>query len=77
MSNEASGYPEPVASGPFAATRWSLVAAARRGDGGEPLADLCLRYWYPVYAYVRRCGHAPAQAQAITAFDPDSSWMKP
>src|SRR5258706_1146395 len=50
----------------FAATRWSLVAAARRGDAGTPLTELCVRYWYPVYAYMRRCGHVPASAQQVT-----------
>ena len=44
----------------FANTRWSLVAALDN-DGGAtlaPLLELCLRNWYPVYAYLRRCGHA-------------------
>jgi RNA polymerase sigma-70 factor (ECF subfamily) len=49
----------------FAATRWSLVAAAG-GEARAPLTELCVRYWYPVYAYARRCGHAPEVAQAIT-----------
>ena len=66
MPIEASGYEGTASHGPFAATRWSLVAAARQGGAGAPLAELCVRYWYPVYAYVRRCGHAPQQAQAIT-----------
>ncbi len=49
----------------FATTRWSLVAAAG-GEARAPLTELCVRYWYPVYAYARRCGHAPDIAQAIT-----------
>jgi RNA polymerase sigma-70 factor (ECF subfamily) len=55
-------------AGGFATTRWSLVAAlARRGDSAAvSLTELCVRYWYPVYAYVRRCGHAPAEAQERT-----------
>jgi len=51
----------------FKTTRWSLVMqldAPRDARGA--LIDLCLRYWYPVYAYVRRCGHAPPIAQDIT-----------
>ena len=45
-------------------TQWSLVFA---GDAGaapaqEALAELCVRYGFPVYAYLRRCGHAPAAA---------------
>ena len=42
----------------FASTQWSLVLRAGRGvdsPGVEnALATLCERYWYPVYAYVRR-----------------------
>lgn len=49
----------------FATTRWSLVAAAG-GEARAPLTELCLRYWYPVFAYARRCGHPPEVAQAIT-----------
>jgi RNA polymerase sigma-70 factor (ECF subfamily) len=66
MQNEPTAPPGRVSSDHFAATRWSLVAAARRGDAGAPLAELCVHYWYPVYAYVRRCGHAPELAQAIS-----------
>jgi RNA polymerase sigma-70 factor (ECF subfamily) len=33
--------------------------------GSEALAELCARYRYPVYAYLRRSGHAPAPALAI------------
>lgn len=55
--------------GMFATTRWSLVAAA--GDPSGPaaraaLADLCRAYWFPVYAYVRRRGHAHHAAQDLT-----------
>ena len=49
----------------FAATRWSMVAgAAERAQGS--LAELCVRYWFPVYAYARRSGHPPEIAQQIT-----------
>jgi RNA polymerase sigma factor (sigma-70 family) len=53
----------------FATTQWSLVLRARDGggrEGEEALADLCRRYWYPLYAYVRRRGHSPDQAQDLT-----------
>jgi RNA polymerase sigma-70 factor (ECF subfamily) len=49
----------------FATTRWSLVAAAGT-EARTPLAELCARYWYPVFAYARRCGHPPDVAQTIT-----------
>ena len=54
---------------PFTTTRWSMVtqrAVRHPTDARGALVELCLRYWYPVYAYVRRCGHAPPIAQDIT-----------
>lgn len=53
----------------FATTRWSMVmqlAAVESPDARRALGELAQRYWYPVYAYVRRCGHAPDVAQDIT-----------
>jgi RNA polymerase sigma-70 factor (ECF subfamily) len=32
----------------------------------ESLAALCGAYWYPLYAYIRRRGHTPEQAQDLT-----------
>lgn len=52
----------------FATTRWSVVlhlAATDPKDAGQALTELVQRYWYPVYAYVRRCGHAADDARAI------------
>ena len=52
----------------FQATRWSLVAALKGdspGDAQRSLAELCQGYWYPVYAYIRRCGHAPELAYDV------------
>src|SRR5580765_3226276 len=53
----------------FANTRWSVVMQQASGDAPDAaraLDELAQRYWYPVYAYVRRCGHAPEVAQDIT-----------
>jgi RNA polymerase sigma-70 factor (ECF subfamily) len=53
----------------FTRTRWSLVRQLQTADTGGAsvaLAELAARYGYPVYAYVRRCGHAVDAAQAIT-----------
>jgi len=60
--------PAPRRPDAFAETRWSLVAAMQDGSrsGRESLAALCQAYWYPVFAYVRRCGHAPAIAYELT-----------
>jgi RNA polymerase sigma-70 factor (ECF subfamily) len=53
----------------FNTTHWSVVLAA--GHGGSPQAEaaletLCRNYWYPLYAYVRRRGHTPFDAQDLT-----------
>lgn len=52
----------------FTRTRWSIVQGLQEpGDGADAaLAELAARYRYPVYAYVRRCGHPPVIAQGIT-----------
>lgn len=53
----------------FPTTRWTLVAAAGdhdRPDSRQALAFLCEAYWYPLYAYARRCGDSPEQAQDHT-----------
>lgn len=53
----------------FTTTRWSIIAAACHGptlEADAALEALCRAYWYPLYAYVRRSGHAPADAQDLT-----------
>jgi RNA polymerase sigma-70 factor (ECF subfamily) len=53
----------------FATTHWSLVLTAGKGasaDARKALAALCQMYWYPLYAYVRRQGHQPDDAQDLT-----------
>ena len=53
----------------FPTTRWTLVVAAgdpRRKDARSALVSLCENYWYPLYAYLRRRGYAPDQAQDLT-----------
>uniref|UniRef100_A0A7C2JZT4 Sigma-70 family RNA polymerase sigma factor n=1 Tax=Schlesneria paludicola TaxID=360056 RepID=A0A7C2JZT4_9PLAN len=50
----------------FATTRWSLVHAAgglRSSVAREALGTLCETYWYPLYAYARRRGCAPPDAE--------------
>jgi RNA polymerase sigma-70 factor (ECF subfamily) len=50
----------------FATTRWSVVLAARHADSVVAMETLCQAYWYPLYAYVRREGHPPHDAQDLT-----------
>ena len=57
--------PEPL----FVTTHWSVVLAAGRGDttrAHDALAHLCQTYWYPLYAYARRRGCSPHDAQDLT-----------
>src|ERR1043166_1073183 len=53
----------------FTTTHGSVVLAA--GQGPSPVAQaaleqLCSTYWYPLYAYVRRRGSSPEDAQDLT-----------
>lgn len=53
----------------FATTHWSVVLAA--GTAGVPAAQaalerLCRTYWNPLYAFIRRLGNSPAEAQDLT-----------
>jgi len=53
----------------FVTTRWSVVLAIGRADSTQArraLTTLCQTYWYPLYAYVRRLGHSPADAEDLT-----------
>jgi RNA polymerase sigma factor (sigma-70 family) len=55
--------------GGFPPTHWSVVLAAGHGgsaDAAEALAELCRTYWYPLYAYARRSGRSPEDAQDLT-----------
>ena len=63
--NENAGLPP----GLFATTHRSVVLAAGQGDSPqaiEALERLCRTYWYPLYAYVRRRGYQPQDAQDLT-----------
>jgi len=55
--------------GRFVTTRWSLVLAARDHTSAgwqEALNTLCQTYWYPLYAFARRSGLAPEEAEDVT-----------
>ncbi len=52
----------------FTTTHWSVVLAAGESDSpraAEALEKLCRTYWLPLYAYVRRQGHSPENAQDL------------
>lgn len=56
-------------SSDFRTTHWSVVLAAAEGDSQkrqDSLAALCQTYWYPLYAFVRRQGRSPQEAEDLT-----------
>ena len=64
-----AGDPRPHPTESFPTTRWSLVLGAREGasaDARAALAELCGTYWYPLYAFIRRKGYGPEDAQDLT-----------
>jgi RNA polymerase sigma-70 factor (ECF subfamily) len=53
----------------FATTHWSIVLAAGQADSphaAAALERLCRTYWPPLYAFIRRRGHGPEEAQDLT-----------
>jgi RNA polymerase sigma-70 factor (ECF subfamily) len=61
--NQTTGCPA------FTTTHWSVVLHAGKDDSpraAEAMAQLCLTYWYPLYAYLRRRGHGEHDAQDLT-----------
>lgn len=53
----------------FATTHWSVVleaCATSAPRARAALETLCRTYWYPLYAFVRRRGHGPDEAQDLT-----------
>ena len=53
----------------FATTRWSVVLAAGLGSSAasqEAISHLCRTYWYPLYAFIRRSGNSPHDAEDLT-----------
>src|SRR5258708_33484830 len=68
LSDESSKG--PAGSPPlFATTHWTVVLSAGHDSSpaaGVALEQLCRSYWFPLYAYVRRKGHSPEDAQDLT-----------
>jgi RNA polymerase sigma-70 factor (ECF subfamily) len=60
--------PSETADARFPVTRWSVVVAAQGDDDSarRALNELCSQYWLPVYSFIRRKGHSPADAEDLT-----------
>lgn len=61
--------PDITSAQAFSTTAWSMVA--RAGEEETPAATaalerLCRTYWHPIYAWLRRSGHTPADAEDLT-----------
>ena len=68
-TDESDGQTEDRPGPLFVTTRWSVVLAAGHSDttgAHDALAHLCKSYWYPLYAYARRGGCSPHDAQDLT-----------
>jgi len=70
----STGSPQAEAD-QFHTTHWSMVVRAQGVPAGlgsgsthahAALARLCELYWYPLYAFVRRQGYRPHDAQDLT-----------
>ncbi len=65
----STGHGSAVSNEWFVTTHWSVVLSARAQDSklsSQALEALCRTYGYPLYAYIRRVGHSPADAEDLT-----------
>jgi len=63
-SSQATSAPGDI----FVTTRWTVVLTAGQrhtSQSDHALEELCRTYWFPLYAYVRRRGHAKADAEDL------------
>lgn len=53
----------------FVTTRWTVVLTAADHSAAEAeraMEEICQIYWFPLYAYIRRRGHSPEDAEDLT-----------
>ncbi|MFO1497274.1 MAG: sigma-70 family RNA polymerase sigma factor [Verrucomicrobiota bacterium] len=65
MTNDGESSREAA----FPQTHWSIVLSAGENSSAESFAaleSLCRAYWFPLYAYVRRCGESADNAKDLT-----------
>jgi RNA polymerase sigma-70 factor (ECF subfamily) len=56
-------------SSPFPVTQWTLVQRVQQGtpeEARKALEEICQNYWFPIYAYLRRSGRSPHDAEDLT-----------
>ena len=69
MAADATDTPYARTPARFATTHWSVVLKAGQPDATgyrQALETLCRTYWFPIYAYLRRCGHNNHEAEEFT-----------
>src|ERR1044072_6925803 len=42
------------------------IRSRRPPEAGNVLAEMCEKYWLPIYSFIRRRGYAPSDAQDLT-----------
>lgn len=47
-------------------THWTSVVEPASRESAQALEELCLKYWYPLYAYLRRQGRSPEDSKDLT-----------
>lgn len=57
---------ESAGDNPFPPTRWSLVLTASDPSARAARDELCRLYWSPLYAFARRHGLTPEDAEDVT-----------
>lgn len=54
----------------FQTTHWSLIQGIQQGEDPDlarkSLSEICKCYWFPIYAFVRRSGASPEDAEDLT-----------
>lgn len=53
----------------FPPTQWSIILSARHEDSeirSQALEHICRCYWHPIYAYARKRGFSPEDAEDVT-----------
>lgn len=60
---------DQTSNSPFPTTHWTLVQIVQGGtpeDAVRAMEALCARYWYPIYAFLRRSGRGQQDAEDLT-----------
>jgi RNA polymerase sigma factor (sigma-70 family) len=67
--SETNSAPGSPGGNVFPTTQWSMVLHAGAGadtQARSALESLCRQYWYPLYSFIRRQGHAHHEAEDCT-----------